>query len=174
MVSEGVAFGVADGVGGWADSGVDPSLFSQALMYYAHRYSRNAWAGEPEIDPTLDHEERERIEGWEMTPHECIGLAYHGVLREKMVPAGKLEHAISQLPTLTHQTGSSTACIISLNTANGILRSAKCVVSLPGCPFRVISLLIFISLGDSGFAILRSSSVFHRQRTQTHFFNCPK
>ena len=137
VVSEGVAFGVADGVGGWADSGVDPSLFSQALMYYAHRYSRNAWAGEPEIDPTLDHEERERIEGWEMTPHECIGLAYHGVLREKMVPAGKLEHAISQLPTLTHQTGSSTACIISLNTANGILRSAKCVVSLLGCAFRV-------------------------------------
>lgn len=25
---------VADGVGGWADSGVDPSIFSQALMYF--------------------------------------------------------------------------------------------------------------------------------------------
>jgi len=29
------------------------------------------------------------------------------------------------------------------------------------------------SLGDSGFMIIRSSSVFHRQRAQTHFFNCP-
>ncbi|KXN89267.1 hypothetical protein AN958_06021 [Leucoagaricus sp. SymC.cos] len=134
---EGVAFGVADGVGGWVESGVDPSLFSQALMYHAHRYTRNAWAGEPEIDPTLDYEEREQIEGWEMTPYECLGLAFHGVLREKQV-----------------QAGSSTACIISLNTANGVLRSAN--------------------LGDSGFAIIRSSSVFHRQRTQTHFFNCPK
>ncbi|KAF7778731.1 hypothetical protein Agabi119p4_3076 [Agaricus bisporus var. burnettii] len=133
----GVAFGVADGVGGWVESGVDPSLFSQALMYHAHRYSRSAWAGEPEVDPTLDYEEREQIEGWEMTPYECLGLSYDGVLREKAV-----------------QAGSSTACIITLNAANGLLRSAN--------------------LGDSGFSIIRSSSVFHRQRTQTHFFNCPK
>ena len=86
---EGVSFGIADGVGGWVVSGVDPSLFSQALMYHAHRYSRNAWAGEPEIDPTMDYEEREQIEGWEMTPYECLDLAYGGVLREKYVQAGK-------------------------------------------------------------------------------------
>lgn len=90
LVYEGVSFGVADGVGGWVESGVDPSLFSQALMYHAHRYSRNAWAGEPEIDPTLDYEEREQIEGWEMTPYECLDLAYQGVLREKSVLAGEL------------------------------------------------------------------------------------
>lgn len=87
-VLEGVSFGVADGVGGWIESGVDPALFSQALMYHAHRYSRNAWAGEPEIDPTMDYEEREQIEGWEMTPYECLDLAYGGVLREKYVQAG--------------------------------------------------------------------------------------
>ena len=86
---KGVSFGLADGVGGWVDSGVDPSLFSQALMYHAHRYSRNAWAGEPEIDPTMDYEEREQIEGWEMTPYECLDLAYGGVLREKYVQAGE-------------------------------------------------------------------------------------
>ncbi|TFK42590.1 phosphatase 2C-like domain-containing protein [Crucibulum laeve] len=107
-ILEGVSFGVADGVGGWVDSGVDPSLFSQALMYHSHRYSRNAWAGEPEIDPTLDYEEREQIEGWEMTPYECLDLAYGGVLREKFV-----------------QAGSSTACIISLNASSGLLRSAN-------------------------------------------------
>ncbi|KDR81603.1 hypothetical protein GALMADRAFT_59131 [Galerina marginata CBS 339.88] len=134
---EGVSFGVADGVGGWVDSGVDPALFSQALMYHAHRYSRNAWAGEPEIDPTMDYEEREQIEGWEMTPYECLDLAYGGVLREKYV-----------------QAGSSTACIISLNASSGVLRSAN--------------------LGDSGFLILRQTSLVHRQAPQTHFFNCPK
>jgi len=84
-----VSFGVADGVGGWADSGVDPSLFSQALMYHAHRYSRGAWAGEPEIDPALDYEEREVVEGWEMTPLECLSLAYGGVLRERFIEAGE-------------------------------------------------------------------------------------
>jgi protein phosphatase PTC7 len=132
MVLEGVAFGVADGVGGWVESAVDPSLFSQALMYHAHRYSRNAWAGEPEIDPTLDYEEREQIEGWEMTPYECLGLAYYGVLREKMVQAGKFvdeRHLMYHQFYLTRRSGSSTACIISLNAANGTLRSAKYVIN---------------------------------------------
>ncbi|KAJ7224232.1 phosphatase 2C-like domain-containing protein [Mycena pura] len=133
----GVCFGVADGITAWLESGVDPSLFSQALMYHAHRYSRSAWAGEPEVDPTLDYEEREQVEGWELSPYECMDLAYGGVLREKFVEAG-----------------SSTACIISLNSANGLLRSAN--------------------LGDSGFSIIRSSSILYSQPVQTHFFNCPK
>ncbi|KAJ3503497.1 hypothetical protein NLJ89_g8404 [Agrocybe chaxingu] len=85
----------------------------------------------------MDYEEREQIEGWEMTPFECLDLAYGGVLREKYV-----------------QAGSSTACIISLNASSGVLRSAN--------------------LGDSGYSIIRSTSVIHRQRAQTHFFNCPK
>ncbi|KAK0228531.1 phosphatase 2C-like domain-containing protein [Armillaria fumosa] len=134
---KGVSFGVADGVGGWVESGVDPSLFSQAFMYHAHRYSRNAWAGEPEIDPTLDYAEREEIEGWELTPLESMALSYHGVLREKHV-----------------QAGSSTACLIHMNASSGLLRAAN--------------------LGDSGFMVVRSSSVIHKQRVQTHYFNCPK
>jgi len=56
----------------------------------------------------MDYEEREQIEGWEMTPYECLDLAYGGVLREKYV-----------------QAGSSTACIISLNASSGMLRSAN-------------------------------------------------
>lgn len=59
-------------------------------MYHAHRYSRGAWAGEPEIDPSLDYEEREEVEGWEMTPQECLELAYGGVMRERFVEAGQL------------------------------------------------------------------------------------
>ncbi|KAA1471182.1 protein serine/threonine phosphatase 2C [Dentipellis sp. KUC8613] len=132
----GVSFGVADGVGGWVESGVDPSLFSQALMYHAHRYAKNAWPGEPEIDPTQDYEDREEVEGWELSPGECLALAHDGVMRERAVLAG-----------------SSTACIINLNASNGVLRAAN--------------------LGDSGFMIIRSSAVFYRQPSQTHFFNCP-
>jgi protein phosphatase PTC7 len=89
LTIQGVALGVADGVGGWVESGVDPSLFSQALMYHSHRYSRSAWPGEPEIDPTQDYQEREQVEGWELTPHECLDLAYGGVLRERFVQAGQ-------------------------------------------------------------------------------------
>jgi protein phosphatase PTC7 len=124
---QGISFGVADGVGGWVESGVDPSLFSQALMYHAHRYSRSAWAGEPEIDPTMDYEEREQIEGWEMTPYECLDLAYGGVLREKYVQAGEAIFQIQIQHGFTPVQGSSTACMVSLNASSGILRSAKSV-----------------------------------------------
>ncbi|KAJ6591519.1 hypothetical protein DFH09DRAFT_1137227 [Mycena vulgaris] len=129
----GVCLGVADGVTGWLESGVDPALFSQALMYHAHRYSRSAWAGEPEVDPTLDYEEREQVEGWELTPYECMDLAYGGVLREKRVEAASLFTRHSAMQTLE-----------------------------------------IFSLGDSGFSIIRASSVFYTQPVQTHFFNCPK
>jgi len=52
-------------------------------MYYA---SRN---GEPKIDPTMDHEGREQIDGQEMSPYECLDLAYNSVLQEKQIEAGK-------------------------------------------------------------------------------------
>ncbi|KAF9069631.1 phosphatase 2C-like domain-containing protein [Rhodocollybia butyracea] len=104
----GMSFGVADGVGGWVASGINPAVFSQSLMYHAHRYSRNAWAGEPEIDPTLDYEQREQVEGWELTPYNCMDLAFGGVQRERDV-----------------QAGSSTACFLSLNSSSGLLRSAN-------------------------------------------------
>lgn len=102
----GMSLGVADGVGGWSNMGIDPAMFSQALMFHAHRYSKGAWAGEPETDPTQDLDEP--VEGWELTPQECIDLAYGGVLREKAVTCG-----------------SSTACVINLNASSGLLRAAN-------------------------------------------------
>lgn len=66
--------------------GVDPAMFSQAFMFHAHRYSKGAWAGEPETDPSQDYDEP--VEGWELTPQECLDLAYGGVLREKSVLCG--------------------------------------------------------------------------------------
>ncbi|KAI0928726.1 hypothetical protein AcW1_005890 [Taiwanofungus camphoratus] len=104
----GVSIGIADGVGGWVDSGVDPSMFSQALMYHAHRYAKDSWAGEPETDPMQEYEEREQVEGWELYPAECLELAHGGVLRERAV-----------------QAGSSTACLLTLNASSGVLRAAN-------------------------------------------------
>jgi hypothetical protein len=85
---QGLSFGVADGVGGWSDLGVNPGLFSQALMYHAHRYAKEGWAGEPELDPTQGYEEREQVEGWELTPEACLKAAHDAVLRERGVIAG--------------------------------------------------------------------------------------
>ena len=89
LLLQGISLGVADGVGGWTESGIDPSLFSQALMFHAHRYSKVAWPGEPEVDPMQEYEEREQVEGWELSPVECLESAYGGVLRERNVLAGE-------------------------------------------------------------------------------------
>lgn len=84
-------------MGGWIEQNVDPSLFAQALMYHAHRYSKAAWAGEAEIDPTQDYEEREAVEGWELLPVQCLRLAYDAVMQEKAVLAGALQmHPLSR------------------------------------------------------------------------------
>ena len=61
-------------------------------MYHAQRYSNAAWPGEPEVDPMQEYEEREQVEGWELSPLECLESAYGGVLRERAVVAGK-QHA---------------------------------------------------------------------------------
>ncbi|KAF9792410.1 hypothetical protein BJ322DRAFT_1029076 [Thelephora terrestris] len=105
MNNSGLSVGVADGVGGWDDV-TNPALFSQALMYHCHRYAKRGWAGEPETDPTQGYEERQTIEGWELTPAQCLENAHTAVLREKGVVAG-----------------SSTATILNFNSSSGFLRT---------------------------------------------------
>jgi protein phosphatase PTC7 len=66
--SEGaVSLAISDGVGGWSDT-VDPSFFSQGLMYH---YAQSARSGQSDNSP-LDHLRR----------------AYEGVLKEKIILAG--------------------------------------------------------------------------------------
>ncbi|KAJ7632615.1 phosphatase 2C-like domain-containing protein [Roridomyces roridus] len=86
--NSGIALAVADGVGGWANQGVDCSMFSQALMYYASKH----------FDST----------GVDMTPSECMQLAYYDVLVDDTIDLG-----------------SSTACLATLNSHSGILTSAN-------------------------------------------------
>ncbi|KAF8338110.1 uncharacterized protein EI90DRAFT_3041670 [Cantharellus anzutake] len=79
-VQEGLSIGVADGVGGWGDI-LDPSLFSQALMYYAARCASSGWPGEPERDPTLDEHLDEAL-GTETPPVTCMERAYKSVMED--------------------------------------------------------------------------------------------
>jgi len=85
--NSGVSLGVADGVGGWIDQGIDSGMFSQALMYYASNHFENGWAGEPEIDPTV---ETAPPEGVEITPSMVLQLAYRDVLGDETVEAVQL------------------------------------------------------------------------------------
>ena len=138
-------------------------------MYHAHRYCKTSWAGEPETDPTLP--EDHPVEGWELTPQECLDHAYGGVLREKSVACGMhCSLFILLMNTKKATTGSSTACILSLNASSGLLRAAK---------YAPRASVVFYadqpdSLGDSGFFLIRSANLFYHQRPQTHGFNFPR
>lgn len=71
------AMGVADGVGGWRKSGVDPSAFSNALMAHAKAY-------------TDQHEK-------ELDPQKIMDAAHKKVLKEKKVKAGSSTACIATL-----------------------------------------------------------------------------
>jgi protein phosphatase PTC7 len=70
-------------------------------MYHCHRYAKRGWAGEPETDPTQDYEERETIEGWELTPAQCLENAHMAVMREKSVVAGEFLSTLPSFRTTT-------------------------------------------------------------------------
>lgn len=70
---------MADGVGGWAESGVDPSAFSQALMYYAWKAAQT--------------EARE-------SPSQILQAAYDGTMKEQEVRAGASPLATPRSPLI--------------------------------------------------------------------------
>lgn len=109
--------GVADGVGGWIEKGVDPSFFSKVLMESC----------------------------WRMAAREAVDLTQ---------PVQILSKALSEVKSVYSKCyGSSTACILSLDTRTGMLYSAN--------------------IGDSGYLILRNGEVIQESQPLTHYFNCP-
>jgi protein phosphatase PTC7 len=68
-----VAFGVADGVGGWAESGVDPSVYSQALC--------GLMAGTSYIHEGVES-------GNTFKPRELLQTAYDAVMQNPRIEAG--------------------------------------------------------------------------------------
>ncbi|KAJ9102490.1 hypothetical protein QFC21_002890 [Naganishia friedmannii] len=72
--------GVSDGVGGWAASGHDPSLFSQALMWHAYKQS--------ERNPSA-------------SVLKLLTNAYDGVMKEGNVPCGSATACLSSFDSST-------------------------------------------------------------------------
>lgn len=87
-----VAIGVADGVGSWSENGVDPALFSQALMYHASSlFSAQTSAAEPAG-----------------LPKKLLADAFKRVQGEAAIPAGS---STATILTMESSTG-------TLRTAN--------------------------------------------------------
>ncbi|KAF9394319.1 Protein phosphatase PTC7 [Podila verticillata] len=95
-----VALGVADGVGGWSEVGVDPALFSWALMDNAEAVARQT-----DVDSGSDNKD---VENKVLDAQTILDGAY-----SELVKGGKVE------------AGSSTACILSLCKLTGTLRASN-------------------------------------------------
>lgn len=55
-------------------------------MYYASEAAAQNWPGEPESDPTS--EVPIEVPGKELSPTECLDIAFKGVLRDRHVEGG--------------------------------------------------------------------------------------
>ncbi|KAF9932922.1 Protein phosphatase PTC7 [Mortierella alpina] len=138
-----VALGVADGVGGWSELGVDPALFSWALMNNAENIARLTDSAPAEAD-------------MESFPGNALAT---DLSREKKVLDAQtiLDGAYTELvQSGTVEAGSSTACILSLCKTTGTLRASnlgdsaflvirdkKCIYESPSqqhfwnCPYQL-------------------------------------
>ncbi|KAF9099644.1 hypothetical protein BGX29_007001 [Mortierella sp. GBA35] len=129
-----VALGVADGVGGWSELGVDPALFSWALMNNAENIARLTDCVPLEVDLPTAGGERNILDA-----QTILDGAYN-----ELVQSGTVE------------AGSSTACILSLCKTTGTLRASnlgdsafllirnnKCIYESPSqqhfwnCPYQL-------------------------------------
>ncbi|KAF9904831.1 hypothetical protein BX616_001158, partial [Lobosporangium transversale] len=107
-----VALGVADGVGGWSEMGVDPALFSWALMNNAENIARLT----DNIPPTAVSES-----GASADPTLAAG-GERRILDAQTI----LDGAYSELvQSGTVEAGSSTACILSLCKLTGTLKASN-------------------------------------------------
>ncbi|KAF9583583.1 Protein phosphatase PTC7 [Lunasporangiospora selenospora] len=138
-----VALGVADGVGGWSELGVDPALFSWALMNNAENVARD-----DDKDDRKDEDNEQSMEA----NQDQQGIA----VQDKKSPDAQsiLDRAYSRLVQSGKiEAGSSTACILSLCKHTGQLFAS--------------------SLGDSAFLLIRDNKCIYESPSQQHFWNCP-
>ena len=141
--ADGLSVGVADGVGGWADQGVDAGIYARLLMKNCLENAEATTSAQsaalaseaPEAPATPDRGEGADSE--EDKPSRADVVAPLNV----MVAA----HAATRVQ------GSSTALVLLLRK----------------------SMLHGANLGDSGFMILRGGCVWFKSEPQQHSFNFP-
>ena len=175
----GGALGVADGVGGWQEEGINPADYSKTFIATARRFlegelnadgteveeeapapasQSGEWMGAgPAADPMADiaggvSGALDAAAGWvERLKAGAQASSSSSAAAEQ--PASAARQALAVAHALTRLPGSATACIARLDPASGLLDAAN--------------------LGDSGLLLLRGGAVVFRTPALQHFFDCP-
>ncbi|EJT73343.1 hypothetical protein GGTG_10187 [Gaeumannomyces tritici R3-111a-1] len=82
--TDGVALGVADGVGGWMDSGVDPADFSHGLCGNMASFAYSYRAPKPTESP----QKPQAAQAQALTPRRLMQLGYDALCADGSIPAG--------------------------------------------------------------------------------------
>ncbi|GAA5837050.1 hypothetical protein JCM11251_004484 [Rhodosporidiobolus azoricus] len=165
----GVVMAVADGVGGWEDSGVDPSHFSQALMWFARERVRQAASSS-----ALASGKKGEPWTWPQEEGKRCGAKVRDLLQGAFEDVKKEEGIVA---------GSSTACIVALDAETGLLHATNLgdsgfLVLRPSAvstssPSSETSSSSSDSDSPSHPSFTHSYSLVHSQPPQIHFFNAP-
>ncbi|SCZ96863.1 BZ3500_MvSof-1268-A1-R1_Chr4-1g06796 [Microbotryum saponariae] len=146
-----LVIGVADGVGGWVDLGVDPSLFAQAtqtLMWFCRQ---------------------EVAQNGHKDPLRVIQNAYAALLQEKGVLAGSSTACVVSFDA---ETGNVLAA--NLGDSTFLLLRRRPPTSPTPAPTTSRSSPSPPTSEDIDIRSLLTHKVVYLQASQTHFFNAPK
>ncbi|KAH9599577.1 PPM-type phosphatase domain [Trypanosoma melophagium] len=148
--------GVADGVGGWRDEGVDPSLFANSLMENAKLFS-----------------ETHRTE---LNPEVILQSAFDKVVNDGRVKAGSSTACVVTLRSdITPNNNSNSDSNNNSSSNNSSNKSSSSISSNSNIIInpKDEALLDVANVGDSGVLVVRDRQVLHRVHEKVHGFNAP-
>ncbi|GBF90533.1 serine threonine phosphatase [Raphidocelis subcapitata] len=176
----GGALGVADGVGGWAESGVNPAQYSRTLMRVTCAYIEGA-EGEALARAAADGA---RAQG---ADNSLFGLAsggYDAAPAAAAAAAGGEEGyayafnngAASGAPLAAAPPVAPRARADPRAALDAAHRRTRCAGSATAVVLQLDAAkrrLVAANLGDSGFLVARGGAVLARSKPLQHFFDCP-
>lgn len=155
LASNGIAFAVADGVGGWSTLGIDPSAVSKGLCFYLHQTFCQYMLGQ-----YMDAKNEKSSSNQQISlpaPKALLNTSYTKLQdlssSENAVRSDNAKSDKKELQEKFAFAGGTTACLGIVSSATGSIRG--------------------VNLGDSGISIYRSGKIAYQSKPQVHAFNTP-
>lgn len=155
ITRNGLSLGVADGVGGWAEQGVDPSIFTRKFMRFALQDAEALTAA----SATADNKK--------YTSGAIMHSAFDKVMQEKL-----LGSCAALFATLENNAPTAVpACATSESSPLSLTKRNKRLGDAPTGPFATLNVAC---IGDCGVAVVRAGmGVVFASREQQRSFNFP-
>lgn len=194
------AFGVADGVGGWVNSGINPAEYSRTLMREAKAHFEEATLATPpsqsDTSSSGDTQPTDRqasstsdaaspsgsaqsINGTKTaSTHTAANCSSE--LQQPSASNSKPPSTIASNDTHGPQSSKDSASSAANCSPQTALAAAHKATKQPGSSTALVlhlkegsNILTASNLGDSGFAVFRKGALLFQSKPLQHFFDCP-